>query len=129
MIPLARHPNKRGGFNMAVYQQKKLASNQDYIDAGEPFFVSGQWKGRCPLWIFRPGTYWSGEVDGYSVVGESMDSDDGDTLSYILSCRRKGEIYGKWYSKHCQEGEDGFINCRLIKQITGVNFNTMKSYM
>ena len=105
-----------------------MKSNQDFVDTGEPFFVSGAWKGRCPLWVFRPGTFWQADGGGFEVVGESIDPQkDVDELKYILTCRRRGEVWGRWYSKHCRDGEDGFMNCRKLRQISAQDFFMMRA--
>lgn len=79
--------------------------------------------------VLGPGRYWRRSLPDLLIVGESLDPPDLDELKDILEARRLGEVWGKWYSDCCQQGEIGFCDFRLLEEITEESFEDHMAYI
>jgi hypothetical protein len=97
------------------------------IERGEPFL----WQSRIPIiYAFAPESYWQIDLKTHIVVGvaeEIEDINDKDDIDDMLEMRRRGNIFGRWYSAYCREGETGYqpyISAKQTSYNEYVNFIT-----
>lgn len=93
-------------------------SDSDLIGMGEPFFISGELEGIPCIKALGVNTYWEKMLGNFMIFGVGIDPKDLDELAYVLESRRHGEIFGRWHSKYCVQGESGFMNFSIVKRIS-----------
>jgi len=115
--------------SMTIKAYRYGLTNKNFIEMGEPYFLgSGPFQGRACLDVFGPGNFWirHSEDESFKIIGEALDPDDDSELLYVLESRRQGEIWGRWFSKYCPDGELGFANYHVCTKITPRQFENMR---
>ena len=85
-------------------------------ERSEPYFIGGPHDGVSCIKALGVGSYWKYDLGAHIVVGEAMNGQHelkGDTREILLA-RRKGDVWGRWYSKYCPDGEMGFVHFRKL---------------
>ena len=118
---------KKSIMTITVKSYRYGLSNEELIDMGEPFFVGNSpYEGRVCIEVFGPDGLWLKSKDNdVLIVGEALDPSDDTELLYVLASRRQGEIWGRWYSKFCPDGELGFANYNVCTRIGSKEFEKM----
>lgn len=101
-------------------------SNEQLLDQGETFFLHRDQRiNKVPLVrLFGPGYYWRATThDGVEVVGQGTDGVNVEQWYLIADGRRRGEIYGKWFSRFCRQGEFGSRDCGDVEPISEHVYN------
>lgn len=99
--------------------EKHKVTEQELIDYGEPFFLHGPHKDRPAIIVLGSGFFWKKKSgSAFQVYGTGIDADDTEEMRNILDGRRNGEIYGRWYSKFCPDGEFGFMNYNNVEEVS-----------
>lgn len=95
----------------------KSRNKQSLKLSGEPFVfdVKSSHHGEFMVLLLGPGRYWKCRMTG--TVGEGIDSSDASEMKAILEHRRNGEIWGRWYSDICPQGEIGFNHFARVREI------------
>jgi len=120
---IARKITKKS-FSLRIYLAKP--SHGKLIDYGERYFIDGPFRGKALIKLFGPKTYWRKDVEGVGTIfGEAFDPSDKEILHEILDSRRAGDIYGKWYSGFCPEGEIGYLHYRRAELIGSEEFEVL----
>lgn len=104
-------------------------NNAYLVERGEPYFIGGFHDKQPCVKALGPGSYWERSGSSFLIIGEGMNGEmdlEGD-IDRVFDARRRGDIWGKWYSKHCVAGELGFLNFRLVSSLTKVEFNEYRS--
>lgn len=108
---------------LKTYLRASRISHEELINFGEPYFVDGIYRNLACIKLFGPPSYWENSSSSFPIFGVAVDPEDPDYLKHILDARRSGEIYGKWFSQFCPEGEYGFLNYRIASKICANDFN------
>jgi hypothetical protein len=96
------------------------STNKELLDRGEQYFIGGPHDGIVCIRALGPGSYWKRDLGTHIVVGEGIDGQvtvKGDSHQ-ILMARRRGEVWGRWYSKFCSTGEMGFMHFRKLLSLS-----------
>lgn len=118
-------PGKNREFSVRVYRSRK--PDEHLKGYGENYFVAGPLRGQVLIRAFREGTYWRKTLaDKSLVVGEALDPLKDEELNEVLASRRAGDIYGRWYSKFCPEGEIGYAHFSEAEKISRDDFDMIK---
>lgn len=109
----------------------KSLSEAKLLQRGESFLLDKDHTiSRIPLIrLFGPGRYWQVTLGDCVVVGEGVDGDTPDRELLVLEMRRRGEVYGKWFSQFCVRGELGTRHFRELEVISeAIYLNTILGF-
>lgn len=100
--------------------QMTAMSNERLLELGEKFLLHHDKRiHKVPLVrLFGPGFYWRSVENGVEIVGQGTDGENAEQWRVIIEGRRRGEIYGKWFSKFCRVGELGVRMCEGVEPIS-----------
>lgn len=101
------------------YISHAVTSFEAFKERGEPYIYPTE----IPLILFLgPRTYWRLGSYDFPTFGEGLDPEDLDEVEEVLELRRKGYVWGRWFSKYCREGETGYQHYRDLAPINFQEF-------
>lgn len=114
----------KGRYRKWPLTRYKTITNDELLDRGEPFIfdVNSPHNGLPLIRLCGPGRYWKQDLGDLLIIGVPVDSKERNELAFILGSRREGEIWGRWHSKYCVEGELGFRHIGLVDEISEDEF-------
>lgn len=118
-----KNPTKK--FGLIAY---RLKSNEYLIDCGEPFIcdIRSPYYSIPLIRLFRDGKMWKSRRYGLNdsgFIGVSLDPPNSDDLKSVFIERRRGRVYGRWYSRGCSNGEFGYIDFSLLVEIGEIEYD------
>lgn len=113
MILIGRKADKKERTRASI---NGASTNEELLERGEPYFIGGPNDGIVCIRALGPDSYWKRDLGTHIVVGKGQDGQHALKLDThnILMARRRGDIWGKWYSKYCPEGELGYMHFRKL---------------
>lgn len=132
----ARYGKPKG--NRLSFLAMSKMSDEYLLSNGELFFLDPDPTiNKVPLVrLFGPGHYWRMTMHPdqmfpslpqhtskpFEIVGEGSDGANHEQWLLIIQGRRKGEIYGKWFSSFCRQGELGVHMAQVVEPISELQF-------
>lgn len=125
---VGRHSaRKRFSIKKYLHQGHSNFSDDFLLSCGEPFLIGGHKNGRPAISALGPGTFWLKKTQSIKTVGEAFNPKDLEELADVLEARRGGDVFGRWYSSYCKDGELGFIPFNMLEEITYAEFEKVKN--